>query len=328
MQVVEVLVVLIVCKADGGAAHFADQLDILFVMLGKQGITQTPTVLMAADTAQGILFAVEDKAVFRINLKAAAAEAGGNGIQNFITLNQFGLHGVQVGILPAMPQVCILDAEDDLLIGSVLGAQSFAVLVEQGVADDLAFLGIGQENLNLGLGITTLHDGRDLDAGAAVVVQIKVGLRNGDDVDVTVQTAVEGEVCHLGIDAVVGSIVNGDDQQIFISQSFGQVHAPGGVTAIVVSQVLTVQIHISGGVGTIDFQVVALCRRQVCLGDGLCVVSGAAPVVVAAVLTVYSIPAVGDVDCFPVGTQRFGDCGCFLGEEPALVDAYDISHDN
>ena len=75
-EVIEILIVLIMGKADGGGAHFADKLHILLMMLGKESISDFPAVLMAAHTAQRILPSVKDKASLRVDFKASAAEAG------------------------------------------------------------------------------------------------------------------------------------------------------------------------------------------------------------------------------------------------------------
>ena len=75
-KVIEILVVLIMGKADGGAAHFADKIHILFVVLGEKRITDAPAVLMTAYAAERILFSVENKALVGVDFEAAAAEAG------------------------------------------------------------------------------------------------------------------------------------------------------------------------------------------------------------------------------------------------------------
>ena len=60
-----------------------------------------------------------------------------------------------------------------------------------GVTKGLAFLAIGDPGFKLHFGGCTANFGGDLQAGAAVIVQIKVGFTDTDDADVAVQTAVE-----------------------------------------------------------------------------------------------------------------------------------------
>ena len=325
-QIVEILIVLIVCQTDGGAAHLADQLHILLVMGGKQRVADAQTILMTADTAQGVLLTVEDEAVFGIDFVAAAAEAGGHIVDHFAIVQKLCLDGIQVWILAAVPQMGILDAEDNLFGGGFPGAQHLAFPVHQGVTDQLPFPGICEEHFHLGFGIPAFHDGGNPDTGSAVVAQIEVGLGDGNDIDIAVQTTVEGEVCHLRIDFVVGGVINGDHQQIFLCQCIGHIHAPGGVTTVVVRHGLAVQVDIGRGVGALNFQKIPVCCGQICLGNGFGVVCGAAPVVVAAVLPVNGIPAVGNVDSLPIRAKRGGDGSGFFGEKPVLIDTYNLPH--
>ena len=50
-KIVEELIMLIVSKTDGSSTYLADEIDILCVMLGKQGISNAPSVLMTGNTA-------------------------------------------------------------------------------------------------------------------------------------------------------------------------------------------------------------------------------------------------------------------------------------
>ena len=77
-----------------------------------------------------------------------------------------------------------------------------------------------------------------------------------DDIYIPVKAAVEGEVGHLGIDSVVGTVVHSDDEQVLFIQRVGNVHTPGGVAAVMVGQALAVEISIGGRVGTADLQIV------------------------------------------------------------------------
>ena len=57
-EIVEILVMLVVSQTDGGRSEFADQIHILFVMLRKQGVSDSPSVLMAGYAAQWIFLAI------------------------------------------------------------------------------------------------------------------------------------------------------------------------------------------------------------------------------------------------------------------------------
>ena len=88
-QVVEILVVLIVRKADGRRAELADVFHVLPVMLRQQRVADSPAVLMAGDAAQRVFFAVEDEAALRIDLKRAAAKAGLHAVDDFAVFHKF-----------------------------------------------------------------------------------------------------------------------------------------------------------------------------------------------------------------------------------------------
>ena len=55
-----------------GAAHFADQIDVLLVMLGKQRIADAPAVLVTGNAPQRVAFAVQNEALLSVDFKEAA----------------------------------------------------------------------------------------------------------------------------------------------------------------------------------------------------------------------------------------------------------------
>ena len=82
--------------------------------------------VMTGNAAQRILFAVEDKAVVRIDLKGSETDAGGNGVQNSLAVQQLSFYGVQIGIFASVPQIskifCSADsssAEDSFSLLSI-----------------------------------------------------------------------------------------------------------------------------------------------------------------------------------------------------------------
>ena len=184
-----------------------------------------------------------------------------------------------------MPLVNAGDAENGCVISADAGGNLSALPVQQGDADLLTGLEAGDKGPDSDLGVGSVHSGGDLDAGAAIVAQVKMRLGKGNEVHIPVQAAVEGEVGHLGIDGVVGGVVHGDGKNVFFLQRRGKVYPPGGVAAVVVGQVRSVQVDIRGGVGAPDFQEVGFCRGKVRLAQGLCVPGGSPVVVVAAVLS-------------------------------------------
>ena len=317
-QVIEILIMLVVRQTDGGEAAFQDQINIFFVMLRQQRIAQSPPVLMAGNTPQGITFSVEDKTLFGVNFKGTAAKAGGDSIQNFPIFQQLCGHGVQIGILSAVPEAGVLNPEIGFQT-TFKGADDLTVFVFQAVADTLAFLPILHPGLHSHFGIAALHNRCDLDARGAVIIQLKMAFGHTDQIYVPVQAAIEGKVCHLRINAVIGRIVHQNGQHVFITQILSQIHSPGGETAVMMGKVFAVQIYIGRGCGAANLQIILAGFRQVCLCDGFCVAAGTAEIVVSAVLAVSCIPGMRQSNGIPAGGQRGGDFRTILPEEPAVI---------
>ena len=242
-EVIEVLIVLVVGQPDGGCANLADQVHVLPVVLGKQRVSDLPAVLVPGNAPQGIFLPVENEAPLGINGEGAAAEPGGNLIQNRAILKQLRLAGVQVGILPAVPQVDVFDAEVGVP-AALIGSDNLSVGTQQAVADGLTGLVVGHENPDLHTGIRSFHRRGDLNAGAAVIIQIKMGIGNADQVHVPVKSAIEGKVRYLGIHPAIGGVVHQNGQQVVVFQGPGHIHPPGGVAAVMMLQMFSVQKHI------------------------------------------------------------------------------------
>jgi hypothetical protein len=161
-----------------------------------------------------------------------------------------------------------------------------------------------------------VHGGGNFYAGAAEIGQIKVAFRHADKIHIPVKTAVEGEVCYLGINTVVGRVVhNNSKNTVGISSN---IHAPGGVAAVVGSQMLSVQKYFCGGIGTVDFQIILFCGRKG-IGEFANVAAFSTEVITVAVLAVCTVPGVGQGNRFPVFGDEYRDgCGV-LAEGPAFV---------
>ena len=231
-EVIEILVVLIVGKSNGGGTHFADQIDVFFMVLRAQCIAVAPAVLMTGNTTEGVLFPIEDEALVRMDLKAAAAEAGGDVVQNLLALYQIHFAGVQVGVNPAMPLMDVFKDGIENRVGADFVDDGVAVCINDGVLEVLAVFHILDEHFHFHIGVVAVDNGGDLDAGAAAVFQIKVTFGNADQVHIPVQTAVEGKVCILRVDGGAGGIVHLNDHQIGTGHGACHVHTPGGVATV------------------------------------------------------------------------------------------------
>ena len=152
-------------------------------------------------------------------------------------------------------------------------------------------------------------------------------LIDADNVHIPIQTAVESKVSHLGIDTVICAVVNGNDQQFVVLQLLADVHTPGGVAAVMMGQQVTICVDISGGIGATDLKVIQVCSGESFLVQLLGVIGGSTVVVVAAVLAVDGVIAMGQVDLFPVNGKFCGQGSGFFGKSPVCVEIVNSSHE-
>ena len=135
---------------------------------------------------------------------------------------------------------------------------------------------------------------------------------------IAVNAAVEGEVGLLGVDGVVVAVVNRNNQLICtIVQGIGDVHTEGGVAALVLGHFLPVQADNCSHSNAVKLQNRAVTIGQLRFLQFTGVAAGAAVVVVAAVLTVYSVPSVGKGDRLVM---------TFLGKSPTGVQQNCFAH--
>ena len=326
-QIIEILIVLIVSQTDSSSAYLADQRNVLCMVFFAQRVTLFPAILVTGNATQGVLLAIENEALIGINLIAAATETGRNRINYSAIFQQLCLCSIQVGILAAVPLMDIPNKELHLVAhGGEIG-NNIAFFVLNGVADFLAIC-IGGKHLNLHICISAIDGGCNLDAGSAVVLQVKVRSRYCDQIHIPVQATIEGEVCHLGINTVIGGIVNRHNQQALPCQMVGHIYTPGRITAIVVSQVLAIHIHICRRVCAPDLQEETLAGRQFALIQLLCVVAGTAMVVITAILAVNRVPGMGQIHYFPTAVKLSRHGRSSLRERPLGIQIHNSSQRN
>ena len=319
-EVIEILVVLIMGKAYSGAAHFADKIHILFVMLGKEGIADTPSVLMTAYTAERILFSVENKALVGVDFEAAAAEAGGNAVDNLAVFKKLNGGGVKIRVFASVPEVDVGNIDNCGGFGRLCGELPAAAAGRNGVAKRLTQLAVGDICIDFNLCIGTEDFGSDSNAAAAEIIKVKVALGNADEVHIAVHSAVEGKVRHLGINSVIGGVVNGDNKKVLLFHSLGEVNSPGRITAIVMSKRFAVEVNIGRGIGTAKLKIIALRYGKLAFGKALYVPARASPIIIVAVLTVDGIPAMGNIDEIPIEGEFGGQLGAALCKRPFSVE--------
>ena len=290
-EVVEILIVLVVRQPDRVRAQLLDELHILVVHLAGDGVAQTLAVLMAGDAVQRVRAAIEEEAPLGVNREAAHAEALFDLVLHFPVQHQTHRAGVEIRVADAVPQARVLQRDRGIIApaGQHLGTG--------GVVDRELDLAVAlHPGLDLDVSVCAVDGGRDLHARAAEVIQRDVVPVDDQQADVTVDAAVEGEVGLLGVDAVIFAVVRLHGQRIAVGQQRRDIRAEGGVAAVVAGDLHPVQRDLSAGIYTLKLQpdllgiLVKSGRRELRLVD-----AGAAPVVVAAVLTVDIVPGVRQV---------------------------------
>ena len=294
-QVVEILVVLVVCQTDGVCAQLPDQRHVLIVHLPGDGIAQTLAVLMAGNAVKRIRLAVEEKAFFCIHREAAQPHLGGHFVHRLAVLHQTNHAGVQVRVLHAVPQVGSIQMEGGLFAFApgnrvALGIQQFHH------NSALAF----HQRFHLNVGAAFFQIGGDFHAGVAKVTQCNVVFVHHQQAHIAVDAAVEGKVRFLGINAVVDAVVYLHRELVFCLQQLRDLCPEGRIAAVMGAELLAVQQHGSAGVDALKLQPDFL-RGCVELRRGKrgTVGAGTAPVVVSTVLTVLRVPCM---------RKRYGNC--------------------
>ena len=298
-QVIERLCVLVVGKADGVGAHLQNQRHIFFHHLAGDGNARALAVLMAGDTAQGIGVAVQNEALLRVNLKLAAAEAGGLGL----AIVQPRSYGVEIRVIKTVPQAGVLQREHGSG-GAVLDGGARLLAVKREVDALRAHDERLHSHLTAAL-VKVSHSRRDLDGHSAVCGKGKVSSRYNMQRNIAVNAAIEGEVGFLRVNGVVVAVVYIYAQQVAaVAQRIGNVHAKCRIAALMLSKLLLVQVDLGGHGNGVKLQNGTSVFRQGNVRQHGGVAAGAAIVVIAAVLPVHGVPGVGQGDGFIVTVFR------------------------
>ena len=319
-QIIEKLVVLIMRKADGVRADLADQVHVLFVMLGQQRVADSPAVLMAGDAVERIFPAVEDESALGVNAEAPASEARAHFVDLLAAAQDDRLGGIQIRIPDAVPQMDFFKRDACLCVLRILLRHRVALRIENREADFVARFKADRIRRQIDLRIFALHHRRHGQSGTAEIGKIEMRLLHRDDVHIAVQSAVEGEVRRLRIHVLVGRVVNDDGEAVFRLDFPCDLHAPRGIAAVVMGERCAVHIHIGGGIRAAHFQIQLLSLRKLVCQKLLCIAAGAAEIIVAAVLSVLRVPRMGQINPLP----RLGKDGRrllgILDKNPVLVD--------
>ena len=324
--IIEVLAVLIVRQTNGVGTQLLDDLCVLVVILGAQGVAFIQAVLMAGNTAQRGGNAIDGEAAVGGDSKAAHAGVDDNLVIGFVAAVQAGSDGVQVGFVHA-PQGSLGDVQGNGgVVRGTHGTGNFpAVGIFQDVLNGKIVAGVGDKCLQGKICAAVLGGGGgDHNAGSTVVVQIKVGFGYADQVDAAIQTAVEGEVGRSGVHG--GGILVADldaDLVVTGNAQVGDVGTEVRIAALMGDGVLAVDAHgsLQGCGGDLNVQAAA-CQGLGGSLKGAGVDSGGAQIAAVTVHAVHSVPSMGQVDDLGFALT--------LGETkgPALVEGIQVSHRN
>ena len=316
---------LIVCQTDGVGTQFLDDLCVLIVVLHGQGVALVQLILMAGDTAQRGGLAVDGEAAVRGNGVAAHAYVGVDLVKGLVVALQTCHHGVEVRLVHA-PQLGVRHIDGNS--SAVGGAHSGGYLASVGVLDAVhhgkAVVGVGDEALDFkGSAAVCGGLGGDHDAGAAVVVQIKVCVGHADQVHAAVQSAVEGKVRRGGVHGGGVLVADLDGQLVVaVTAQVGDVGAEDGEAAFVGGG--NSAVHLDGGIQRSCQHLhihAAASQRLHGLFKGAAVYAGGAQVAAVAVHAVHGVPGVGQGDGLG-GALALGEA-----QGPAFVQGNDLSHD-
>ena len=284
-QIVKILVVLIMGKANGVCADLPDQVHIFFVHFPGDGVTQALSVLMAANAPQRVGAAIEEKALLGVSGKIPDTKPSGNFIRHFPIHHQLQPGGVEIGIFQAVPQMHTGNGQ--LCIGAASCRHRMTKIIQQRHFHFALGGIVPAANPNLTVLIVVHRLGSDLHARAAKIVQIKMMLADDQQLHIPVNAAVKGKIRLLGVDPVVFFILHLHLQVVFFLQIRRQLHPEGGITALVTAKALAVEGHFRLGIDTGKLQIHQFpgfveCRH----GEGLFIHRSGAQIVVTAVLAV------------------------------------------
>ena len=323
-KIVKILIVLIVRKSDGICADLTNEIHILKVMLGKKRIADLPSVLMTADTVERIFLSVENKTGLSINTEGTAAETRGYLIDFLAPANDRYLCRVEIGINSTVPKVYVLNRQNGACGCTLTLCDCISVCIKNAKRYLVALFHIVYVGVNFYIRRSFSDLGCNNESLAAEIFKIKMRFLYTNDVYVTVNTAVEGEIRHLRINFLVGSVIYQDTKRILRAEITRDIHTPSGISTVVMRKTLAVHIHVGRGIRTVYLKIVFFCFREQVGAEHLSVKASATEIVVSAVLTVGRIPSMRNRDGFSYL------CGAYLGYSfeklPIIVKFQYLSH--
>ena len=76
------------------------------------------------------------------------------------------------------------------------------------------------------MSVFALNRRSDLYSRCAVIIKVKMRIAHGNNIDISVKSAVESEVRHLRINGFVGAVVNGYGNESFVFKVIRDINSP------------------------------------------------------------------------------------------------------
>ena len=141
-----------------------------------------------------------------------------------------------------------------------------------------------------------------------------------EHIDITVQTAVESEVCHLRIYVVVWCIVHSDNDFILIFQQVSDVDSPCGISTVMAASLFSVHIKCSAGISTLELHINVRLLAKLGTAHCFCIIACATVIVIATILSVCAIPCMWQINLLPAAICQYRRSRCngnsILGKLP------------
>ena len=195
---------------------------------------------MAGNTAQRILSAVEQETLLCVNNNGTNTIVCGNGICAGTIIIKICFHLIEIRIFKTIPEMRLINDEFSFCL-TILNSNLLCFIVCR--KDNLTALYNFCRNPDDCL--VTIDFRSNCDARCAVIQNCEVRMIQTQQIDITIDAAVESKVSRLRINAVVGTVVDSDAQQIFILQIWGQIITEGREAAVMMTDLCTIEIDVS-----------------------------------------------------------------------------------
>jgi hypothetical protein len=120
---------------------------------------------------------------------------------------------------------------------------------------------------------------------------------NTDELHISIDSTIECKICGLRIDAVVRRVVNENQQLVLVLEKMIYPYLKGRIPSIMQADTHIIEIDIGAGVHTAELNVQFLAAlEEGGAREMLSVTAYSAIIVVPSILTVHTVPRVGDSD--------------------------------